>query len=339
MRRLVATLAGVLAFSAAVPALAQAPQTVGIRLVDVPTSRTHDPRARQYIVDHLKPGTTITRRIEISNDTAKPQVVKLYAAAATIAKGSMVFGDGRAANDLTTWTSVTPPTVTPAAGRKALATVKIVVPANASPGERYAVVWAELAAAAPAGGGVTVVNRVGVRMYLSIGPGGDPASDFKITALQARRAADGSPLVAASVRNTGGRAVDLSGDLRLTNGPGGLSAGPFPAKLGTTLGVGQAESVLVPLDKAIPVGPWDAHIVLHSGTTQRDATARVTFPRDARTAASPVKTQSDSSPWWRSPIVLGVAALILFSLLGLLVLLAQRRRRRPPVRNAAHAAA
>ena len=46
------------------------------------------------------------------------------------------------------------------------------VPVDASAGERYAVVWAEVSAPASAAGGVTLVNRVGVRVYLSVAPGG-----------------------------------------------------------------------------------------------------------------------------------------------------------------------
>ncbi|MGH9181647.1 MAG: peptidase, partial [Acidimicrobiales bacterium] len=161
MRRLVAVMAGVVALGGALPARAQAPETVGIRIVDVPTSRTDDPRARQYIVDHLAPGSTITRRVEVSNDTSEPQVVQFYAGAATIADGSIVFGEGRAPSDVTTWTTVDPPTVSPAAGAKVQASVTIAVQADASPGERYGVFWAELAPAVPPEGGITAVNRVG----------------------------------------------------------------------------------------------------------------------------------------------------------------------------------
>jgi len=321
-------MAGAVVLAAGAPASAQAPQTVGIRLVDVPTNRTDDPRARQYIVDHLAPGATITRRIEVSNDTATSQVVHLYAGAASIVDGNIVFGEGRAANDLTGWTTVDPPTVTLAAGRKATAAVKIVVPASARAGERYGVVWAELAPAVPTGGGVTAINRVGVRIYLSVGPGGEPASDFTITALEARRADDGSPVLAASVRNTGGRAVDLSGELRLTNGPGGLSAGPFPAKLGTTLGVDQTAPVLVPLDPAIPRGPWDARIALRSGTTERDATANVTFPEQAATSAGPVEPRSRSGSGRSILVLLAIGGAVAVAL-GLVL---ARRRTPSPVR-------
>jgi hypothetical protein len=332
MRRLVAVIAGVLALSGAVPSSAHAaqpappPPSVGIRLVDIPTAGAADPRAHQYIVDHLVPGTTITRRVEVANNTATPQVVQLYAAAASIANGNFLFAAGRTANDLSSWTTVNPPTVSPAPGAKALATVTIAVPANATSGERYGVVWAQLAAAVPPGGGVTAVNRVGVRMYLSIGPGGDPPTDFTITALEARRAATGNPLLAATVHNTGGRAIDLSGDLELANGPGGLSAGPFAARLGTTLAPGQVEPVLVTLDPAVPRGPWDAHIVLRSGTTQRDATARVTFPVAAATSAAPVKTKATSGGSGLLLYILGGVALLLLILVAALVIRQRRAR-------------
>jgi len=307
VRRLLLVLAACLAVvGTPLAATAQAPpQTVGIRIVDAPTNRSNDPRARQYIVDHVSAGTTITRRVEVSNDTGRTQTVQLYAAAGSIKDGTFQFGEGRAANDLTSWTTVDPPTVSPAAGAKTLATVKIAVPASAGPGERYGVVWAELPAAAPPGGGVGAVNRVGVRIYLSVGQGTEPTTDFSVTTLEAKRDGDGNPTVSAAVQNTGGRAVDLSGELRLTNGPGGLSAGPFDAKLGTTLGLGQTEPVLVTLDRALPAGPWDARIVLRSGTTEKEATAKITFPDAPAAAAGPVEVEPDSGGSSALPLVLG----------------------------------
>jgi hypothetical protein len=335
-RRLLPTVAALAAAAIAIggvtpqAALGQAPPTVGIRIVDAPTNRANDPRAHQYIIDHVAPGTTITRRVEVSNDTAVPQVVQLYPAAAAIKDGNFEFGEGRAANDLTTWTTVDPTTVSPAAGAKSLATVKIAVPADASPGERYGVVWAELPAAVPTGGGVGAVNRVGVRIYLSVGEGGEPASNFIITALEARRDADGSPTVAATVQNTGGRAVDLSGELRLTNGPGGLSAGPFQAKLGTTLGIGQTEPVLVSLDRAIPAGPWDGRIVLRSGMIEREATAKVTFPAAPASSSGPVKTRAPGGGGNGLLLVLlAIAAVVGLVLLTSLLIRRRRRQTRP----------
>lgn len=264
----------------------------------------------------------------MSNDTTKSQFVQLYPGAGSIEDGNFKFAEGRAANELTTWTTINPIIVSPQPGSERTATVAIAVPADASPGERYAVVWAELPAAVPAGGGIAAVNRVGVRIYLSVGEGGEPASDFAVTSFEARRDGERNPVVAATVHNTGGRALDLSGELRLTNGPGGLSAGPFEAKLGTTLGVGQTEPVLVTLDPAIPAGPWDARIVLRSGLTEREASARITFPAAAESSSGPVATGADAAgrSWLMS------AAVAIAALVGLFLLVAPlvrgRRHRR-----------
>ncbi len=58
------------------------------------------------------------------------------------------------------------------AGTTAFETVTISVPKDASSGRRYAVLWAEVAA--PAANGVTLVNRVGIRIYLSVRSEGAP---------------------------------------------------------------------------------------------------------------------------------------------------------------------
>ncbi len=142
----------------------------------------------------------------------------------------------------------------------ATAIVKVNVPADAAPGEQYAVVWVE--ARSTAEGGVAMISRVGVRVYLSVGPGGPPAADFVIESLTAERSPEGIPAVVATVRNTGGRALDLSGSLTMRNGPGGLKAGPFPAQLGTTLGIGETAPVTIELDPTLPAGPWEAELTL-----------------------------------------------------------------------------
>ena len=84
--------------------------------------------------------------------------------------GAVYFSaSGRGSNELSRWTSVSQDVVRFARGSEAFDTVTINVPSDASSGERYAVLWAEVSA--PPTGGIALVNRVGVRMYLSIGPG------------------------------------------------------------------------------------------------------------------------------------------------------------------------
>lgn len=262
--------------------------SIGIRLLDAPTNRADDPRAKLYIVDHVSPGTTISRRVEVSNGLDAPLVIPVYAAAATIEDGAFHFGDGREQNELTTWTSVEPSEVVVPTNGAAIATVTIAVPAKASEGERYAVIWAESPTAEPKGGGISAVNRVGVRVYLSVGPGGEPRSDFEIKDLRAQRNKDGEPVIAATVRNTGGRALDLVGEVRLTNGPAGLSAGPFPAEFGGTVGIGAAAQATVRLGKDVPDGPWDVTLKVDSGLVSHEISGRLTFPEagEAKLASS-----------------------------------------------------
>jgi hypothetical protein len=251
---------------------------IGVRLVDIPVNTHGDDRALLFIVDHLSPGTTIERRIEVSNTTDSTAHVVLYAAAATIDQDSFLGSEGHTPNELSTWTTVDPGVVNVLARGLAMATVRIAVPEDAPPGEQYAVVWAEVRSAPRGTGGVTQVNRVGIRMYLSVGRGNPPAEDFSIDSLTATRSSDGLPMVVATVHNTGGRALDMSGTLELVGGPGGLSAGPFPANLGTTLAPGDSGSVTIMLDDRLPAGPWDARIDLKSGLLERTARATITFP-------------------------------------------------------------
>jgi hypothetical protein len=131
-------------------------------------------------------------------------------------------------------------------------------------------------------------------------------------------------VVAVRVRNSGGRALDVGGELRLTGGPGGLQAGPFPVRLGTTLGIGEAGSVRVPLDPAVPAGPWRVRIRLGSGAVQRSAGATITFPGRTGSAAAAVPATSAAPRSERRSLAVGVGLL----LLGGLMLLRRRGGRR-----------
>jgi LPXTG-motif cell wall-anchored protein len=289
---------------------------IGVQLLDVPLSAYADHRARLYIIDHLHPGTIIHRRIEISNTTASNLHIAMYPAAAAIIQGAFVGAAAHTPNELSTWTSVLPGASDVPSGGHAIATVTIAVPRDAPPGEQYGVVWAETRPSAPAGGGITQVSRVGIRLYLSIGPGGAPASEFTIESLTGKRSLDGQPEVVASVHNTGGRALDMSGTLQLSAGPGGLSAGPFPANLSTTLAIGATEPIMIMLDRQIPDGPWHALVTLRSGPLERSARATINFPATGTS---------------QLPYQLIAGFLILLLLVGILTaLLMRRRRNRPP---------
>ncbi|MGI5156384.1 hypothetical protein [Microbispora sp. CA-102843] len=289
---------------------------LGIRLVDAPVARRDDPRARKGVVDHLSPGTTIKRRLEVSNSSGHPMHVSLYAAAADIRNRAFVFAPDRTPNELSTWTTVTPSEIDLAPGRTRIAWFTIRVPRDAWRGERYAVIWAQTTAEPDATHNLGLASRTGIRVYLDIGPGGEPPSDMSIDRLTPERDAGGRPALVAQVRNTGGRALDLSGSLSLSEGPGGLRAGPYPAELGVTLRPGDTGRLAVVMDPRLPDGPWKADLVIQSGLIKRTVSATVVFPRSG--AGRPVAMSATPLP-----LVALVAGVIGLAATGLVV----RRRR------------
>jgi hypothetical protein len=310
-----------MAAGAPAPTPATSPGSIGIQLLQAPVDLENDPRAHTYIIDFLAPGTVIHRKFQLSNTSQTTQHLDLYAGAASIAGGTFVFTPDGTTNELTSWVSLEPTSLDLPADSHVPVEATITVPKTASSGERYAVIWAQDSSPANQPGNVKMINRVGLRIYLDVGTGGEPASDFQIKDLAGARTAGGTPEVVADVHNTGGRALDMTGTLSLTNGPGSLSAGPFPATLGTTLGINQTERVTVPLDKRLPDGPWTAHLTLASGLIQHEATAVLTFPNAA--GVGPLVTpQSNSSdlPW-----ILGLVGGLILLLLA--VLLAYRKFR------------
>ncbi|MFF5262200.1 hypothetical protein ACFY4C_24960 [Actinomadura viridis] len=119
------------------------------------------------------------------------------------------------------------------------------------------------------------------------------------------------------MRNTGGRALVISGSLSLSDGPGGLRAGPYPADLGVTLLPGGRAPVTVALDQRLPNGPWKARLTLRSGMVERKVSATLTFP--ASGTGDPV---TPASATWLYAL-LAVAAAVLLA--GPAFLLRRRR--------------
>ena len=257
------------------------PGSVGIRLMNAPVSERANPRARIYIIDHLAPGTTIHRRIQVDNTSRSAIHLSVYAAAAVIAHGQFLFAPGRQQNLMTTWVHLSRPALRLGAGRDAQEAVTIRVPRNAPPGEQYGVIWAADQGRDPAHQNISLVNRVGIRIYLSVGPGGPPASNFTIAAPGTSRSAGGRALVTVQTHNTGGRALDISGTLTLTKGPGGLRAGPFSLTTVATIAPGQSAPVAFALSAGIPDGPWHALIRLRSGLVIRAEQSTIDFAAPA----------------------------------------------------------
>lgn len=259
-------------------AAAQEAEGISIRLLDAPTDRSDDPRAQLYVVDHVASSSVVERRVEVVNHTEQPVHVDLYAGAAFVDGSGFGFGDAAGGNELADWTTVAPAAMRLDPDAAGVAIVRVAVPAGAAEGERYGVIWAGTSDVAA--NDVRTVNRVGIRMYLSVGDNGEPDSGFAITGLGAGRDDQGRPTVIADISNTGARALDLGGHVDLHEGPGGTVAGPFPITGVPTLAIGATTSITVPLEPSLPPGPWMVRVVLRSGSVERTSEALFTFPAD-----------------------------------------------------------
>lgn len=293
---------------------------LGVRLLEAPAALVDDPRAQVSIIDDLAPGATIERRVRFSNgdpDEALP--VRLYATSASIADGDFRVAEGRVEDELTGWTTISADDLVlePCSGTEV--TVTIAVPADAEAGERYGLVAAEHQPAVEPGE-VVVASRIGVRTYLHVA-GQEPARpELEVETIRPGRDAAGHPTVDIVVDNPGGRAIDVTGEIELTDGPGGLRAGPFPTGGATTLAPGDRGEVGITLDPSLPDGPWRVEVTLRSGQLEERAEAIITFPEAGQGEAVPLHPLQDRG------VLLPIAAALL-ALALLLLLLAWRRRR------------
>ena len=114
------------------------------------------------------------------------------------------------------------------------------------------------------------------------------------------------------------RAVDLSGTLRLTDGPGRTRSGPFPAQKIVTLAPGQSWDITFAPPKNLPEGSWRANVSLVSGMTVATGTATVQL-------LPPAATQSGLSTMTWIWLSLGCLALVLVLVMGRYALWHRRR--------------
>jgi hypothetical protein len=299
--------------------------TIGIRLLETPTNRAGDPRAQVYIVDHLAPGTTIKRRVSVTNSSLQPRHIEVFPGAASISDSTFNAMSDRSTNELTSWVSFDKAALDLQGAETSEVLVTIAVPRTGSEGEKYGVIWAETSAPSNTPDNVLMISRVGIRIYLDVGAGGESPSSFEIGSITPARTKDGQPEVLAAVRNTGGRALDMAGELSLSDGPGGVSAGPFPLAVGATLLPGQSSQVRILLDKRLPVGPWAARLTLRSGSIERTVTATITFPSADDTVGAPVTPDSwlEANLWW---LIALLVALVLSFFVGRRLLARHRAR-------------
>lgn len=300
--------------------------TVG--LVDAPAD-PDDPRAVVYIVGHHQPGDVIRRVVEVANGDDEAMQLRMGVAEAEATDEWNVPG-ALGQGDVAAWTTIVPERFELAAGQRRRVEVTITIPADAVGGQRHAAVLAERETFD--GNGTRVLNRVGVRTYLSVGGAAAPVADFVIDTMRPLRTAAGEPAVWIRVTNTGEQVLDIAGILTLRDGPGSLTAGPFPVVVPRTLGAGFSGDVVVALDPSLPVGPWLAVAELSGGPVQRQAQARITFPVAQSPVTGPNGEQLGdavpASPLLDRGLLVPInLALLLAAIVSLLLLFWRRRRK------------
>src|SRR6202041_2201340 len=127
------------------------------------------------------------------------------------AHGSFIGDAGHTRSELTSWISIAHPSVTLRPHASVMDMVTIRVPRKPTRGEHYGVIWVQQVAHTHNARGFAIkeVSRVGIRIYLAVGRGGVPPTNFTSTSIAGRRSSGGRAILTALAHNTGGRAVDL----------------------------------------------------------------------------------------------------------------------------------
>lgn len=275
---------------------------------------TAEARDRSYVVRTVRPGTVLTDRLEAVNLTAGPLDLTVAAVDATVGPdGTFTPGTERRAEGA--WIEVTPAQVRVPARGTAPVDLRIRVPADAAPGDHIATVVAQKAGA-PSGGGVQLVQRVGVRVYLTVErpEGGVGARSFEFRALR-WVGAPSARTFEAEVANTGALLVEPLGTLTLSRGDLGTDAdvpvlGAVPA--------GESRRLRFTVPGELEPGRYEARLRLRDVQGGPEQEQRVSFTVGGRAAAD-----DDGFP-------VAAAAVAVLALLGAVAfLLLLRRRLRP----------
>ncbi|HEX2040054.1 MAG TPA: hypothetical protein VHF47_10030 [Acidimicrobiales bacterium] len=264
-----------------------------VRPVDTPQ------RERSYVVRTVAPGIGFDDRLEARNLTDAPlDLVVEPVDAVVTADGS--FAPGTTTTAEGGWLRVTPERLrVPARGSVRVA-LRVDVPADAAPGDHIAAVVVRKAET-PSGPGVHVVNRVGVRVYLTVTPPAAPTPRraFEFRALRWT----GERTFAADVANVGDLLVEPLGTLTIARGD---FATTVEVPVLGTVPPGAVTTLPVRSDGSLERGTYEARLRLQLVQGGEAQEQRVTF---TVAGAASTDEEDDGLPWL--PVLVAVAALAL----------------------------
>ncbi|MDQ3757458.1 MAG: hypothetical protein M3394_06395 [Actinomycetota bacterium] len=301
MRRFAALLAALAVGLSAPGESARAAENGEFSLRPVRSANTPD-RERSYVVRTVEPGTGFDDRLEARNLTDAPiDLVVEPVDAAVTGEGSFAPGTTAAAEGA--WLRVSPGRVrVPARGSTRVA-LRVDVPADATPGDHIAAVVVRKAEAPSGGGEVQVVNRVGVRVYLTVTPPvGTAAAPRRAFELRALRWTEGRNFE-AEVANVGDLLVEPLGTLTMARGD--FTTTVDVPVLGT-VPPGAVATFPVRTAGELEPGTYEARLRLRLVQGGEEQEQRVTF---SVTAETPAERQKRDSGLPLLPVLLAMAAL------------------------------
>jgi len=236
-----------------------------------------------FIYRNVTPGTTLHTYVGITNYSNVPVTFAVYPADAvnTSTGGFDVVRQGQQSVGVGVWTKLARSTVTVPAGIEENIPVTIDVPTNATPGDHYGGIMAQISSSTGKNDRFRVNRRVGARVYLRIIGPIHPSLDIQNLGLDyggnINPFAAGTATVHYTVTNNGNLALSGSQAVTITSLFGTLASGS-PKSIVNLL-PGKSQDVTLTLTGIPPAGPIDANVTLvpsiPKGTTDTTPTKKL----------------------------------------------------------------
>ncbi|GAA0463121.1 hypothetical protein Ade02nite_29820 [Paractinoplanes deccanensis] len=271
----------------------------------VSPSGPQGPNGRPALDYKLDPGATLTDHVAVTNHSARPLTLRLYASDAftTAGGGFDLLAGTTKPTGAGSWIRLGRTTVTLPKSSRVIVPLTLTVPANATPGDHAAGVVASLTSGT--GESFTVDHRVGTRVYLRVTGPVRPA--LSITDVHLTTSTPWNPL--ALPRLTATFTIANTGNVRLSARPSARAAGPF--------GIGATTAAGAPVAEILPGGSVRTSVRLDS--------VPPLFRSQVTLAASPSTGAARRTVWlvpWPQLALLALAAALVAGRL------LNRRRRR-----------
>jgi hypothetical protein len=295
-------------------------------------STVHGPTGKpSFIFSNVTPGSRFKSYVGVTNYSAFPVTFSVYAADGvnTPNGGFDVLNQGKKSVGIGAWTKLAKTEITIPAGTEDSIPFVMSVPTNATPGDHFGGIVAQVSTASQGKSGEKFLlnRRVGTRIYLRVAGHLDPALSVEHVGVDYHGTINpvesGTATVSYTVSNTGNVALatpqvisitSLFGTLTTVNGHSIFALLP-----------GQTDHFTVVVKKIPPAGPITAHVTL----VPQEPKGTTTPPIIKLEPPAVVKAASGSTWAWPWP------QLILFVLLVVVIWLWATRGKRRKKKQAA----